>query len=270
MNYPSVRYSYRYDEAGLFYDQLAHLIPQDDIEFYKAVCERSSRRVLELACGTGRVLIPLAKSGHHVVGIDQSEKMIEQLKRKALNLDDLTKARLRVLCRDMVSFDLTDRFDAALIPFRSFEHLVDVADQVKCLSTINKHMVRGGVLALDVYNPDISKLGKPYIKKRMEDIPLEAIGDGRYIRRRTAITKCNIIEQYEDIELTIEVHDRTGGIRTIVDEFRLRHFFRFELEHLLTRCGFEVTKVTGGFHDECLHEESSIMVFTSIKVRESE
>ncbi len=124
-----------------------------DQAFYLRLAREAAaggHKVLELAVGTGRVAIAVAKAGVQVVGLDQSPAMLEVAHGKAGDL-----ANLRLVQGDMVDFDLGETFGLVYIPARSFLLLATVAQQKSCLARVHKHLAPGGKLALNFFNPDI-------------------------------------------------------------------------------------------------------------------
>lgn len=251
-------------ELGLFFDILSHLIPQDDITFYENVCKNAGIKVLELACGTGRVSIPLAQRGFQMMGIDQSKAMLDRLNDKVRAIWSDNRP-IKTKMQNMSCFAADCLFDAILIPFRSFEHLTNIDDQIGCLSCVHRHLKESGLLALDIYDTDIKRLSLPLARKNIEDIAWVAMNDGRLIRRKSVVTSRQLKKQLITSEIEIQVQEKNGTIRSIFEHYELRYFFRYEMEHLLARCGFKVLNVYGGFHGESISEESSVMVFVAQK-----
>ena len=91
--------------------------------------------VLELDCGTGRVLIPTAREGIDITGIDLSEHMLDICRTKLAQESDEVQARTRIVRADTRDFDLGTQFKLMTIPFRPFQHLITVEDQLACLNT---------------------------------------------------------------------------------------------------------------------------------------
>lgn len=81
--------------------------------------------ILELACGTGRIALPLAKAGLHVTGVDRSEAMLTIARRKLAALPALVQERLTLVNQDMSALNLGRRFGFVFVPARSFQHLID-------------------------------------------------------------------------------------------------------------------------------------------------
>jgi SAM-dependent methyltransferase len=105
--------------------------------------------LLELGVGTGRVAIPLASAGHSVTGIDLSDRMLHQARRRSRALSPDVAARLRFRKADMATFRLPGPFAAILAPFSALNLLVDPAARAACLARCRDHLAPGGLLLLD-------------------------------------------------------------------------------------------------------------------------
>lgn len=141
-----------YDHARL-YDLL---FPADvrEVEFYRAQADRQGGSVLELGCGTGQKLIPIASDGHPCVGLDLSRDMLEEARRKAAG----SGARVEWQEGDMRDFDLGRTFDLVMIAANSLLHLHEVEELVSCFRSVRRHLAPGGRLVLDVFNPSVRLL----------------------------------------------------------------------------------------------------------------
>ncbi|WP_297110509.1 class I SAM-dependent methyltransferase [uncultured Devosia sp.] len=144
-----------YDDADL-YDLVA---PRDaDMEqFYVKAAGGTGRRVLELACGSGRFTAPLAASGADVTGADLSPTMLARA-RHTLAREDL-KAEF-VEC-DMRDVALGRQYDAIIMAANSLMHLHTEDDFRRAFSAIRKHLAPDGVFAFDVYVPSARLLSLP-------------------------------------------------------------------------------------------------------------
>ncbi len=147
-----------YVDYAEFYDR--HHGFAEDIPFYLAYAEENGAPILELACGTGRILLPLAEAGHALHGLDLSENMLRVARDKIAEagLEDsvsLTHA-------DMADFDLGEKgFSLAICAFRSFMHLYTQQDQRICLRRLWEHLRPGGLFVVDVYCPNLELLSRP-------------------------------------------------------------------------------------------------------------
>jgi len=114
-----------------FYDSVVPYRERQDVNFFVEMAQRSGGPVLELGCGTGRVLIPIAKSGIEIVRLDGSPRMLAVCREKLLRESEDVRAKVTDLVKgDMRSFELGRKFSLVTIPFRPFQHLLTVEDQL--------------------------------------------------------------------------------------------------------------------------------------------
>jgi len=141
-----------YDELAELYDEL-HPGQPGDLEFYQSLAAACDPPVLELGCGTGRVTIPLARSGVPIVGLDASMAMLTVARRKGLGVENIEWVE-----GDMRDFELGRRFGLIIIPYGSFQHLLSVEDQQAALAGCHRHLLPGGRLAFNIFNPSITTI----------------------------------------------------------------------------------------------------------------
>jgi SAM-dependent methyltransferase len=126
------------------------------VDFYLAEADRGGGRVLELGCGTGHKLIPIAARGHPCVGLDFSLEMLAEAKRKASDRG----VAVEWIQADMRAFDLGRAFDSVFIPANSLLHLHAAEDLVSCLQSVRRHLAPGARLVFDVFNPSVRLLAE--------------------------------------------------------------------------------------------------------------
>ena len=145
-----------YDEYAFVADFYDHVVPyrsRPDVTFFVDAARESGGRVLEVGCGTRRILIPTARAGVEVVGLDFSTHMLTVCRARLAQEPEAVRSRVELAHGDMRSFDLGKTFTLATVPFRPFQHLLTVDDQLSCLSRIRHHLIDGGRLILDIFNP---------------------------------------------------------------------------------------------------------------------
>jgi SAM-dependent methyltransferase len=245
------------------YDLVPRYTERRDVEFYVDLCRAAGGKVLELGCGTGRVLIPIAAAGIDVVGLDLSPHMLAKGRERLRAQPDDVQDRVRLVQASMTGFDLAERFAAIIIPFRPFQHLLSVSDQLACLRCINRHLQPEGVLGIDFFQVDLAKITDPRFREETEDMPLTDLPDGRRLRRSHRIVATHRAEQYNDVEIIYYLSDRDGSTERLVQAFPFRYFFRYEVEHLLARAGFEVLHIYGDFDKSLLTDTSPEMIFVA-------
>ncbi len=248
------------------YDGRAQGVP-GDVEFFLGLAkgaEAAGHPVLELATGTGRVAIPIARAGVRVVGLDASKEMLAQATEKSSDLGNV-----RWVEGDMEAFDLPEKFGLAFIPFRSFQHLLTVQAQIACLECVHRHLVPGGRLALDVFNPDIVIMGQWLGEKRGG---LQKRRDDYVSPRTERLVKAWETRDYhpgnQEVESTFideELDDDGVVVSKVYRGLRLRYAFRYEMEHLLARTGFEIEDLFGDCYGGPFTDTSPEMVFVARK-----
>jgi len=244
-----VRSTHEMDQYGLiagFYDYVPLYRDRPDQDFYLDAARQAGSPVLEIGSGTGRVLIPIARAGIEITGLDLSPSMLSVCRRRLLAEPDPVRGRVALVEGDMRRFDLGRTFNLATIPFRAFQHLVPVEDQLACLGCIRRHLVPGGTLILDLFNPSLEALTRP-VGVEAEDTPEALLPDGRRLSRTFRITSQDRATQANEVELIYHVTHPDGRTERLVHGFTMRYLFRYEAEHLLIRAGFEIAALYGGY-----------------------
>jgi SAM-dependent methyltransferase len=232
-----------YDQAFVaeFYDQVVPYRDRRDIVFFVEEATRWGGPVLELGCGTGRVLIPTARAGIDVVGLDGSAAMLARCRQRlASEPPDVRNHVVGLVEGDMRRFHLGRRFRLATIPFRPFLHLLTVDDQMACLRTIREHLEDDGRLIVDIFNPSFETWANDSLPHDLPAEPAFTMDDGRVVVRHVRMIGRNPFTQVIDAELVYDVSTAEGDQHQLVHRFGIRSIFRYEAEHLLARCGFEV------------------------------
>jgi len=135
------------------------------VAFYRAAADRQGGSVLELGCGTGRKLIPIASDGHPCTGLELSSPMLAQARRKA----DARGLTVEWVRGDMRGFDLRRTFDLVFIAANSLLHLHAADDLLSCLRSVRAHLAPGARLVFDVFNPHLRFLADADGVRRTRD-----------------------------------------------------------------------------------------------------
>ena len=221
-------------ERGDQYDaQHKHLT--NDVAFYRALARDHGGPILELACGTGRILAPLAEDGHDVVGIDLEESMLAVSRAKLSN-----SASAQLLQGDMRYFDLGRKFRLILLPFNSLGHLYERADVENCFERVKQHLSDDGLFVISMFNPDLRLLMRG---------PDDFREVSRYLdpesAREVVVTEAASYDRATQV-ITSNWHYSSGS-QEFQNRLRLRIFFPQELEALLHYAGFAIRKRFGNF-----------------------
>ena len=229
-----------YASSAEFYDYVQPYAERKDVAFFVELARECGGPVLEIGCGTGRVLLPTARAGLEICGLDLSACMLGRCRKKLANEPEEVRQRVRLLEANMCAFDLGRTFNLITIPFRPFQHLLTVEDQLACLACVRKHLAPEGRFILDLFNPSLQALTDEIRKEGFAHEPAVVLPDGRKMQRWARIAARNYFEQYQECELIHDVTHPDGRTERILFAFKMRYLFRFEVEHLLARSGFEV------------------------------
>jgi len=248
------------------YDHVPGYTNRPDIDFYRSICGSVHGDILELACGTGRILLPVARDGCRITGLDASENMLAQCHGKLESEPAEVRNRVQLVNGDMTDFNLNTRFELIYVPFRSFQHVIKVEDQLSCLRCVHKHLAPKGTFILDIFHVDHSFIVNVSDGREIEDTPELELPDGRKMRRAHRVTAVHPGEQYNEVELIYYVTDSEGNTVRIVQAFPMRHFYRYEVQHLFARTGFAISELYGDYDKSPLNDDSPEMLFIAKKI----
>jgi len=245
-----------YDESPIVKGRL------QDVAFYRSAARDFGDPILELGCGTGRITMALAEAGKRITGLDLSGRMLERAVKKRAELRVEARERVHLMQGDMARFDLGEKFRLVIIPFRPFQHLLEVRQQMDCLECVRKHLAPGGRLILDVFQTDAERMHDPVHMREVQLTEYET-ADGRRVRISERLAAFHRAEQRNDVEMIFSIKHRDGRQERLVFAWPLRYFFRFEVEHLLARCGFKVAALYGDFDRSPIRGDSPEMIFVA-------
>lgn len=235
----------REDECSAVYDAVfAH---REDFGFYAWAAEQFGGPILEVGCGTGRVLIPVARAGHEILGIDPNASRVAVC-RAGISAEPASSG----LSADAVVEDVRDfrsdrRFRLVTTPFRSLQHLPTPADQLAALANMRDHLEPGGHLIIDVFNPSIPLLASNALREEFGDGRIHPLADGRTVELRSRIVERDYVNQLQHAEEIYIFTFPNGDAERIVLPYTTRYTFRYEYEHMAALLGFEVKAVYGGY-----------------------
>ncbi|MBN2351957.1 MAG: class I SAM-dependent methyltransferase [Spirochaetales bacterium] len=244
---PDTNLGDEYSSSAQFYDNVEFYRERKDVAFYVRAAVEFGGPVLELGCGTGRLLIHTARAGIDVTGVDSSPAMLDRCREKLSAEPDDVRRRVTLAPGDMRSFDLGKKFALIIVPFRPFQHLLTVEDELACLERVHTHLSPGGRFILDLFNPSLEILLEDSVGRETEEREVLDLPDGRKVRRMTLVREKDLINQIIRSELVYYVTQPDGREERLVQPLALRYLFRYEAEHLLERAGFAVEHVYGDF-----------------------
>jgi SAM-dependent methyltransferase len=215
----------------------------EDLDFWLELADEYGDPVLELGCGTGRVLLHLARRGHAVTGIDNSPEMLARLEAKlgAASAQHIAAAPTLVRA-DMTDFSVDGRFKLAIMPFNTFLHLLTPEAQTAALTCIRKHLQTGAALALDVPNP-----GEAYAAQE-QGLTLErTFVDGERTVQQFSSVAVDRAAQLARITWLYDSVAPDGAVQRATVPLTLRYTFPGEMRLLLEKCGFALAHLYGDY-----------------------
>lgn len=220
-----------------------------DVEFYVEEARGAGSPVLELACGTGRLLLPVAQAGIEVTGLDISQPMLTVAKRKIAAQPRDVQNRITIQEGDMRGFELGRKFKLAFIAYGSFLHILTPEDQRKTITVIREHLEDAGKLIINIFDP-------------RWDIIAAHMGPGGTSLRRLAkfrnqaghdvvVWDSRLYDpgnQMATQDRMFEELDEEGNvIGKRYSTIELRWSYRWEMQYLFELCGFEVESLYSDF-----------------------
>jgi SAM-dependent methyltransferase len=227
-----------YDAFAYIYD-LQHSAFLDDLPMYLHLARGAgpADAILEIGCGSGRVMLPLAEAGFRVVGVDESAEMLRIAERRLRASRHIPADRWSLVHADARRLQMNEsaRFSMALIALNTFLHNLVRDDQLATLRAVRSHLLPGGLLVVDLppndelaYQPDD---GAFQLEATLID-PQAGSEIRKYVASR-------VFWSTQEQELTYRIEEqRGGGVAEQLVTFRLRHVFKHEMELLLLQAGF--------------------------------
>ena len=259
-----------YRVTAKYYDA-AYSAKQDlvDLPFYLELAGQSPGPILEIACGTGRVLLPLARKGIEVHGVDNSLPMLTILKANLADEPHDVRQRVTLHEGDMRDFRLGAQYPLVMIPFRPMQHMHTVQDQVSALRTAALHLTDAGVLAFDVFYPKFelihTRIGEEVAE--MEWSPnSDPASDAAKTKRKTVrryFRKDHVDKINQTFSFTFIYRTFLEG-QLILEEtevLQLSYFTYPHLRALFMLAGLEVVAEYGSFAKAPLDNSAEQMIF---------
>lgn len=219
----------------------------DQLDFYRRQVARYGEPVLELACGSGRLIIPLANEGVSITGLDISEDMLDLAKLKASRYE----AGTRFLQGDMRRFDLGEKFKLIFIAAQSLSHLNTREEVEDCLSCVRRHLADEGRLLIELFNSSVKMLarepGRRYpvgqYNDPQGDFPIFVTEEVRY----ESASQVNHIQWFFRNE---------GSTDEVMLSFEMRQFFPHEIDALLWYNDFLIEHKYGNYNEEAFSSDA--------------
>jgi SAM-dependent methyltransferase len=230
-----------------------------DTAFYCELARQYRGPVLEIGCGTGRILRAIAREGIEIHGVDNSAPMLATLKESLARETPEVRDRISLHAGDMRDFRLGRRFPLVTIPFRPMQHMYTVTDQVRALTSAAAHLQNDGILAFDVFYPKFERLplriGEEQLEAEWSSEP------GTVIRRFFRKDSFDKIQQRFTITFIFRVYRDDQLTREEQETFSMSYYTYPHLRALFLLAGLEPIAEYGSFSKTPLDNDSEEMIF---------
>jgi SAM-dependent methyltransferase len=250
-----------YAELPELYD-LEHAGFAEDIDLYLRLAEVVGDPILELGCGTGRVLAPLAAAGYRITGVDRSRPMLDRARSAMQAQASILRERVTLVEGSMTEAEHAPGgpFGLAIFSLNGLMHVPAIAGQRAALASARRALDPRGMLVIDTLNPTPELLATFDGRVQLEGSWRRS--DGTVVDRFSARTH-DPAEQSIDTELWYDLTDPQGHVQRVRSRFPMRYLVASELALLLEVTGFVEWKVYGSYDLDPYDEGSDRLIVTA-------
>lgn len=235
-----------YDSFARIYD-LQHRTFLDDVPLYVQLARESAldKTLLEIGCGTGRLMRPLVEAGYNITGVDESQAMLDIADAHLRGVTSATKGEYALVHADARQLSINQQFGLAFIPLNTFLHNLTRDDQLAMLRAVRKHLPPNAPIVVDLPPNDEMAFQPDDGEFQAEATLVDPQGASEYHKSVAS----RIFWASQEQELTYKVEQRRNGkvMDSITFGFRLRHVFKHEMELLLLNSGFSAPRWLGDY-----------------------
>jgi SAM-dependent methyltransferase len=250
-----------YKISAKYYDHAYGAKDLKDLPFYLDLARRIGGPVLELACGTGRILLPIARQGIAIHGVDNSQPMLDALKKNLTREVKDVRELVSIFPGDLRSYRSPRTYPLVIIPFRPMQHMYTVEDQLSALKTAAHHLEPEGILALDVFYPRHDKIFSGIGEEILElewPVPSEPNTIIRRYFKKEALDKIN-----QTFSATFIFRTFRGEtlVREETEPLKMSWYTYPHLRALFLLAGLEIVEEYGSFAKTPLDNDAQEMIF---------
>ncbi len=241
------------NEYAKIYDWEFELIctrQKHDVKLWKKLAQQYGDPILDVCCGSGRVTQALAKMGFVITALDNSKEMLKILKNKHLR-------NVKTVLADMTDFSLEQKFKLIIISYSSFQQLLTLKDQAKCLESIKKHLAEDGVLAMDI-NPHILE-GTDILENEIAFIADNPERNSRITMFTShKIDRKNKIKHWQDTYVEINAEGKRNEFKNFIS---LKECDQNYMKMLFEKTGYKIINIFGDFDGGKVTANSDNMIY---------
>ena len=242
-----------YETVARYYDQL-HRSLTTDLGFIGALAQARGGPVLELGCGSGRILLPLALDGWQVTGVDNSPAMLVLARHRLALLPEDAARRVTLLegdIRDLSAVVAGNKFALALVPYNTLMHFHEM-DAGRLLRGAGRALLPGGQLFVDVANPFLLEAAS-YPGEKVFETSLIDPHSGEWVEQWSR-SSIDVQDQVLNVTWTFRPQDTDLPEETA--DFAYHYLYPHQFELLLQRAGMRLRAILGDYEGSPFTEGS--------------
>lgn len=254
--------AHSYRNSAKYYDD-AYAAKKDlvDLPFYLDLARKCGGPVLEIGCGTGRVLLPIARLGIQIHGVDNSLPMLRILKANLKREKREVQKNVQLHRGDMRHFRLKKKYSLVTIPFRPLQHMGTAEDQIHAFTSAAFHLDENGILAFDVFFPKFELIpggiGEEFLELEWRD----SSDPGRIVRRYFRKDSVDKINQIFRATFFFRTYQGDKLVKEETEPLTMSYYTYPHLRALFLLAGLEPLEEYGSFARTPLDNSAEQMVF---------
>lgn len=245
-----------YDLIAPWYD-VEHAGFDDDLAIYRSFAEATGGPLLEIGCGSGRLLVPLAEAGYAITGVDSSAVMLDRCRVAVADAGPNVAARVTLAQADMTTFHLPEHaFRLAFIALGTLQHLAELAERRLALRAMRAHVTAGATLVLDLAQADPRRFAQFAETGQIMHVGTWRDAESAQILTHTIAARPGPAPATLTLTHWYDAHAQGGPVMRTCIETTLATIARAEIELLLDTTGWRLRQVYGD-HDMGEWDDSS-------------
>ena len=225
---------------------------KNDIEFWRQILDQhSGNKILELGCGTGRIGLPLIKSGANYTGIEISKDFCKHAENKIIS----NGFQPNIINQDFRDFKTDDKYDIIFIGFNTFLHLLKDSDAIHFLHSVKKHMHSNSLFYIDIFIPDPA-----FLYKRTKRIKNLEYFDSNLEKTMYIDEVCDF-NQSNDIMKVTWIYYTKNKIEEEQYHFTMRMYYPDTINRIITDVGLHINNLWGDYELNAINESSELQIY---------
>ncbi len=229
----------------------------EDLPFWLDLAEKSGDPILELGCGTGRVLIPLAEAGHQIYGLDSDPAMLDYLRE---HTPPYLASKVTLIQGDMADFKLGIEFSLIILPCNTYTTLPS-STRLAALTLVREHLLPNGLFAMSMPNPSLLRRLPKQAKPEIEDSFPHPL-DGNPVQVSSAWRKVN---QMVEITWIYDHLLKNGGVERLIYQVTQYIIPLREIQMECHKAGLQITAMFGEFNRSSFSSDSTYLILIAQK-----